>query len=80
MSQPRLLPDSRTCTECGKGFRPHDGTYGLMCPHCGRGQKDPLPEIAPMRVNKADLIALLVAAFVLGGLVTASAIALMVHP
>lgn len=39
---PRFVAESpstlRHCTTCGERFFSRDGMYGLMCPHCGRGQ------------------------------------------
>jgi Zn finger protein HypA/HybF involved in hydrogenase expression len=36
---PRIL-----CTQCKKAFRPGDGIYGYMCPHCHSGQDTRSPD------------------------------------
>lgn len=42
-----------TCTQCQRSFKPHAGTYGLMCPYCKSGQvftsKEPFDPFNDMR-------------------------------
>lgn len=49
--------EKRACRECGKVYRPTEGTYGFRCPHCGA-----YPRVEPGEVEAVILKAQLKAA------------------